>query len=78
MDATVDELFGKLKRLKAFDFFKTRALTPEQRGWLKFICERYANAMPLVQESIRLLVTPESSFLLFMYAVDMALEAVRT
>jgi hypothetical protein len=64
----IEESFAKLKLLKVFDFYKTRVLAREQQGWVQFICDRYLNASPYERESIHSLVTPETSFLFFMYA----------
>jgi hypothetical protein len=77
MDAAVDEAFAKLKLLKVFDFYKTGVLTPEQEDWVLFICDRYLSGSPQERESIRSLVTPEMSFLFFMYAGVAAVRAVR-
>jgi hypothetical protein len=77
VDAALEETFAKLKLLKVFDFCKTRVLTQEQRGWVESICDRYLRALPHERASIHSMVTPESSFLFFMYAKAMAVEAVR-
>jgi len=74
---TIEETFAKLKLLKVFDFYKTRVLTQEQQGWMQFICDHYLNALPGERAKIRSMVTPEISFLFFMYAQAMAVEAVR-
>lgn len=77
MDVAIEEAFAKLKLLKVFDFYKTRVLTQEQQGWVQFICDRYVRALPDERASIHSMVTPEISFLFFMYARAMAVEAVR-
>ena len=74
---TVEETFARLKLLKVFDFYKTRVLTQEQQGWVQFICDHYLRALPDERASIHSMVTPEISFLFFMYAKAMAVEAVR-
>jgi hypothetical protein len=75
--SAVEEAFAKLKLLKVFDFYKTRALTQEQQGWVQFICDHYLRALPDERARIHSMVTPEISFLFFMYAKAMAVEAVR-
>jgi hypothetical protein len=77
MDAAVAEVFAKLRLLKVFDFYKTRALTPEQQDWVQLICDRYLQASTQGRESIRSLVTPEISFLFYTYAKAAAVQAVR-
>jgi hypothetical protein len=76
MDAA-REVFAKLKLLKVFDFYHTPSLTSEQQGWLQLVCDLYLDASPEERGNIRSLVTPEISFLFFMYAKAMAVEAVR-
>ena len=73
----IEETFAKLKLLKVFDFYKTRVLTHEQQGWVRFICDHYFGASPDERARICSMVTPEISFLFFMYAGAMAVEAVR-
>jgi hypothetical protein len=73
----VEETFARLKLLKVGDFYKTRVLTQEQQGWVRFICDHYFGALPDERARIHSMVTPEISFLFFMYAKDMAVEAVR-
>lgn len=77
MDLALQEIFAKLKRLKVFDFYKTRTLTPEQQDWLELVCNRYIDALPEERHKVNSLVTPEISFLFFMYGKAMAIEAVR-
>jgi hypothetical protein len=77
MDVAVQEIFAKLKRLKAFDFYKTRTLTAEQHDWLELVCNRYVDASPEERHRVNCLVTPEISFLFFIYGKAMAIEAVR-
>jgi hypothetical protein len=77
VDAAIEETFANLRLLKVFDFYKTRVLTQEQQGWVQFICDRYLRALPDERASIHSMVTPETSFLFFMYARTMAVEAVR-
>jgi hypothetical protein len=77
VDAAIEEAFAKLKLLEVFEFHKTRVLAPEQRGWVQFVCDRYLNGLPYERKSIHSLVTPEISFIFFMYAGAMAVEAVR-
>lgn len=77
LDAAVEEVFSKLKLLKVFDFYKTRTLTPEQQNWLQSVCDRYAKASLQERRRINALVSPETSFLFFMYAKAMAIESVR-
>jgi len=73
----IEEIFAKLRLLKVFDFYKTRVLTQEQQGWVQFICDHYLRALPDERARIHSMVTPEISFLFFMYAKAMAVEAVR-
>jgi hypothetical protein len=73
----IEGTFAKLKLLKVFDFYKTRVLTQEQQGWVQFICDHYFGALPDERARIHSMVTPEISFLFFMYAKAMAVEAVR-
>jgi hypothetical protein len=73
----IEETFAKLKLLKVYDFYKTRVLTQEQQGWVQFICDHYLRALPDERARIHSMVTPEISFLFFMYAKAMAVEAVR-
>jgi len=73
----VEETFAKLRLLKVFDFYKTRALTQEQQGWVEFICDHYLGALPDERARILSMMTPEISFSFFMYAKTMAVEAVR-
>ena len=75
--SAIDETFAKLKLLKVFDFYKTRVLTQEQQGWVQFICDHYLRASADERARIRSMVTPEISFLFFMYAKAMAVDAVR-
>jgi hypothetical protein len=77
VDTGIEETFAKLKFLKVFDFYKTRVLTQEQQGWVEFICDHYLKALPDERARIQSMVTPEISFLFFMYAKAMAVEAVR-
>jgi hypothetical protein len=77
VDAAIEETFAKLKVLKVFDFYKTRVLTQEQQGWVESICDHYLGALPHERASIHSMITAESSFLFFMYAKAMAVEAVR-
>jgi hypothetical protein len=74
---TVEETFARLKRLKVFDFYKTRVLTQEQQEWVQFVCDHYVRALPDERASFHSMVTPGISFLFFMYAKAMAVEAVR-
>jgi hypothetical protein len=76
VDAAIEETFAKLKLLNVFNFYKTPVLTQEQKGWLQFICDRYLTASPDERARIHSIVTPETSFLFFMYAKAMAVEAV--
>jgi len=71
------KVFAKLKLLKAFDFYKTRTLTPEQRGWLQFVCDRYVDGSQEERRDINSFVSPEISFLFFMFGKAMAVESVR-
>ena len=73
----VEETFARLRRLKVFDFYKTRELTQEQRGCVQFICDSYVRALPDERAKIYSMMTTEISFLFFMYAKAMAVEAVR-
>jgi len=73
----IQETFARLKLLKIFDFHKTRVLTQEQQGWVEFICNQYLRALPDERKKIHSIVTPELSFLFFIYAKTMAVEAVR-
>ena len=77
MEALVEEIFAKLKLLKVFDFYKTRALTEEQKGWLEFLCDRYFNGSPQERKKLNSLVSPDISFLFFLYAKTMAIESVQ-
>jgi hypothetical protein len=77
MRAAVQETFTKLKLLKPFDFYRPRSLAPEQQDWLRLICDRFSDALSEEREKINSLVTPEISFLFFMYGKTMAVEAVR-
>ena len=74
---TIEETFAKLKLLRVFDFYKTRALTQEQQGGVQFICDHYLRALPDERARIHSMVRPDISFLFFMYAKAMAVEAVR-
>jgi hypothetical protein len=76
MEAAVQETFRKLKLLRHFDFYKSRSLAPEQQDWLRLICDQYSDAVPEERKKINSLVTPEISFLFFMYGKTMAVEAV--
>ena len=73
----IEEIFAKLKLLKVFDFYKTRSLAQEQQQWVQSICDQYLRALPSKRANIHSMVTPEISFLFFMYAKAMAVEAVR-
>ena len=77
MDAAIQEIFAKVRLLKVLDFHKCRVLTYEQQGWLQLICDRYLVALPDAREAIRSAVAPEISFLFFLFAKTMSLEAVR-
>jgi hypothetical protein len=77
MEAAVLETFTKIKLLKPFDFYRPRSLAPEQQDWLRLICDRFSDALSEEREKINSLVTPEISFLFFMYGKTMAIEAVR-
>ena len=75
-DFLVEEVFVKLKLLNAFDFYKARSLTTEQQSWLQSVCDEYLVATSPGRRTINSLVTPEISFLFFMYAHAMATESV--
>jgi len=75
-DDDVVKLFAKLNRLKAFDFYTSRSLNAEQQNWLRLICGRYLIAPPLERRAINSYVTPNISFLFFLYAKAMAIESV--
>jgi len=77
MNASIQQLFERIRLLKASDFYKTRSLTPEQLGWLQSICDQYISAASEDRRSIEALVTPEISFLFGMYGTAMAVESVR-
>jgi hypothetical protein len=77
MEAAVLETFTKIKLLKPFDFYRPRSLAPVQQDWLRLICDRFSDALSEEREKINSLVTPEISFLFFMYGKTMAVEAVR-
>jgi hypothetical protein len=75
-DSSIEEVFVKLKLLKVFDFYKTRSLTIEQQSWLETVCDEYLTTSSRERTAINSLVTPEISFLFFMYANAMATESV--
>jgi hypothetical protein len=74
-DTGVEELFANLKLLKVFDLYHTHSLNREQQSWLRLICSRYLIAPPLERIAINSLVTPNISFLCFIYAPAMAIES---
>jgi hypothetical protein len=73
----IEETFTKLRLLKVADLRKTRTLSQEQQGYVQLICDRYLAGLPDDRARIRSMVTPNISFLFFMYAGCMAVEAVR-
>jgi hypothetical protein len=74
---TIEQAFARLKLLKPFDFQKRPVLTQEQQEWVQVICDRYIGALPDERARFRSMITPEISFLFFMYAGLMAVQAVR-
>jgi len=72
-----DEIFGKLKLLKIFDFYKSRKLTDEQERWLDILCHAYLVGPPRERTEINGMVESRISFLFFLYASTAAAKAVR-
>jgi len=77
LDLTVEEIFTKLRSLKVFDFYKSRALSPEQLIWLLSLCNLYIVGSSEERRRISALVDSKISFLFLMCAKAMAIEAVQ-
>jgi hypothetical protein len=73
----LDDIFGKLKLLKIFDFYKSRKLTEEQTQWLDALCRFYLVCSPRERAEINRRVESKISFLFFLYGNTAAVEAVR-
>lgn len=77
MNDSIVELFANIRPLKIFDFYKTRSLAPQQKTWMKVICDTYATSSEGDRKRIEEQVSQNISFLFLMYAHLMAVDAVR-
>ena len=72
----LEEIFGKLKSLKIFDFYKSRKLTEEQELWLETLCQFYLVAPGPDRLKISGMVDRNISFLFHLYGKIAAIQAV--